>query len=186
MNQKAVTQAVTDLLQGLGYDTTSEALRDTPDRVARAWQEQLGGHLLVAEEVLRTEFEANGYDEVVLLRAIPFYSTCEHHLLPFYGSADVAYVPADGRVVGLSKLARLVDMHARRLQLQERFTIDIARDLERVLKPAGVAVVARAQHLCMCSRGVCKPGAEMVTSVMFGCFRDKPAARAELMALLGR
>jgi len=186
VNRAHVATAVGELLRALGYDTSAEALRGTPDRVARAWEEQLGGRELVADEVLRTEFDAHGYDEVVVLRAIPFYSTCEHHLLPFYGSADVAYVPGDGRVVGLSKLARLVDMHARRLQLQERFTSDIANDLDRVMRPLGVAVVARAQHLCMCSRGVCKPGAEMVTSVMLGCFRDKPEARAELMALLGR
>lgn len=187
INRTEVAFAVANLLTALGYDVAKDpGLRDTPARVARAWEEQLSGRNLKAEEILRTEFEAKNYDEVVLLRAIPFYSTCEHHLLPFHGEADVAYVPENGQVVGLSKLARLVDMHARRLQLQERMTRDIASDLRTVLNPKGVAVVVRAQHLCMCSRGVCKPGSQMVTSVMLGCFREKPEARAELMSLIGR
>jgi GTP cyclohydrolase I len=186
IDRRRAEVAVADLLGALGYDVASDALAATPARVARAWEEQLGGRSLVAEEILSHDFDAEGYDEMVLLRAIPFYSTCEHHLLPFHGSADVAYVPSKGRVVGLSKLARLVDMHARRLQLQERLTAEVAADLTRVLAPVGVAVVVRAQHLCVCSRGVQKPGAEMVTSVMLGCFRTKPEARAELLALLGR
>lgn len=172
------------MLVALGYDPATEALRDTPARVARAWIEILGGRTETAEGVLGTQFEAPEYDEVVVLRGISFFSTCEHHLLPFHGTADVAYVPNGGRVVGLSKLARLVDMHARRLQLQERLASDIANDLTRVLAPRGAAVVIRATHFCMCSRGVSKPGAEMVTSVMLGCFRERPEARAELMALL--
>lgn len=185
MNRAAAARAVADLLEALGYDVNSDALRGTPDRVARAWEETLRGRTMRAEDVLGTRFEAT-YDEVVLLRGIPFFSTCEHHLLPFSGTADVAYVPNAGRVVGLSKLARLLDMHARRLQLQERLTADVAGDLQRVLAPQGTAVVIRARHLCMCARGVCKPDAEMVTSVMLGCFRDKPEARAELLALIGK
>jgi GTP cyclohydrolase I len=184
MNDEAVRGAVRAMLQALGFDVTDQAIVDTPARVARAWKEQLAGYWLKAEDVLKTQFDAAEYDEVVALRSIPFFSTCEHHLLPFYGKADVAYLPAGGKVVGLSKLARLVDMHARRLQLQERMTASIADDLERVLAPAGVAVVVEAQHLCMCARGVGKPGAAMVTSVMRGCFRNTPEARAEVMALI--
>lgn len=183
---RSAAEAVTALLLALGYDPETEALAGTPERVARAWAEALQGRNLTAEEVLGTQFEAPQYDEMVVLRGIPFFSTCEHHLLPFHGSADVAYVPSGGRVVGLSKLARLVDMHARRLQLQERLTADVANDLQRVLAPLGAAVVIRATHFCMCSRGVNKPAAEMITSVTLGCFRDRPEARAELMALLDR
>lgn len=185
IDETRVKKAVHELLLGLGYDPEDEAIQDTPDRVARAWREQLHGRTLTAEKVLGTTFDADNYDEVIILRDIPFYSTCEHHLLPFHGTAHLAYVPeTGGRVVGLSKLARLVDMHARRLQLQERMTRSIAADMTRVLKPAGVGVVVQAQHLCMCSRGVGKPGASMVTSVMQGCFREKSEARAELLSLL--
>ncbi|HLK14779.1 MAG TPA: GTP cyclohydrolase I FolE [Fimbriimonadaceae bacterium] len=180
-----VVKAVRSLLVALDYDPSDAALVDTPERVARAWAEQLAGVNQKAEEILGATFDAARYDEIILLRDIPFHSTCEHHLLPFHGTADVAYVPkVTARVVGLSKLARLVDLHARRLQLQERMTQGIADDLARVIEPAGVAVVVRAQHLCMCARGVGKPGAVMVTSVMRGCFRDAPEARAELMSLL--
>lgn len=187
MNERAQS-AVRDLLIALGYDPDSEALRDTPKRVAKAMTEATSGRALRAEDVLGTTFPSDGYDEVILLKDISFYSTCEHHLLPFHGRAHVAYVPksATARVVGLSKLARLVDMHARQLQLQERLTARIALDLERVLDTRGVGVVIEAQHLCMCSRGASKPGAVMVTSVMRGCFRDEPEARAELLGLVKR
>jgi len=185
IDHDAVVAAVRVLLVALDHNVYDPALRDTPERVARAWEEQLAGVGQHAEEILGATFEADRYDEIILLRDIPFYSTCEHHLLPFHGTADVAYVPKQGaRVVGLSKLARLVELHARRLQLQERMTQGIADDLARVLSPDGVAVVVRAQHLCMCARGVSKPGASMVTSVMRGCFREKLEARAELLALL--
>lgn len=186
MDERRVKRAVHEMLVGLGYDPSSDALRDTPKRVAKAWREQLAGRTLNARRVLATTFDADGYDAVVALRDIPFYSTCEHHLLPFHGVAHVAYIPSKGgRVTGLSKLARLVDMHARRLQLQERMTRDIARDLNEVLRPEGVGVIVEAAHMCMCARGVSKPGARMVTSTVLGCFRDQPEARAELMSLLG-
>lgn len=185
MNQDAVAAAVRGLLVALGEDPDREGLQETPARVARAWRELLAGREQEAESVLKTTFAADGYDEVVALQGIPFHSLCEHHLLPFVGQASIAYVPAaSGRVVGLSKLARLVEMHARRLQLQERLTRGIADDLERVLKPVGVAVIVSATHHCMCARGVSKSGAEMRTSVMLGCFREKPEARAEVMELL--
>lgn len=177
---RAVEWAVKLLLVALGQNPECDALQDTPARVARAWKEQLAGYGESAERVLGAMFDADGYDGIVRLRDIPFHSTCEHHLLPFHGTADVAYVPREARVVGLSKLARLVDLHARRLQLQERMTQAIADDLVRVLDPVGVAVFVRAQHLCMCARGVAKAGASMMTSAVRGCFRDKP----ELLAMV--
>lgn len=188
-DEERAVNAVRELLTALGYDTNEEAIRDTPSRVARSMREMTSGRELDAEKILGTTFPAEGYDEIILLRDISFYSMCEHHLLPFHGKAHVAYIPAPGngekmRVVGLSKLARLVDMHARRLQLQERLTADVANDLERVLTPRGVGVIVEAVHHCMCSRGVSKPGASMITSVMRGVFRDKPEARAELMVLV--
>jgi GTP cyclohydrolase I len=189
--QDQAEQDVRNLLLHLGRDPNSEALKDTPARVVRAWGELLAGYELKAENILKTEFAAGDYDELVLVKDIPFFSTCEHHLLLFHGVAHVGYVPGVNlddpphvrRVVGLSKIARLVEMHARRLQLQERMTASIAADLLRVVKPLGVGVVVEAQHMCMCARGISKPGAKMVTSVMRGCFREKPEARAELMNL---
>lgn len=159
-------------------------MADTPARVVRAFEEMTLGYRQKAEDVLKTDFDAEGYDEIVALRDVPFHSLCEHHLLPFHGTASVAYLPAGGRVVGLSKLARLVEMHARRFQIQERMTRDIAADLERVLHAAGVAVVVKARHSCMEARGIRKAGAAMVTSALLGVFYDKPEARAEVMALL--
>lgn len=179
-------QAVTTLLEEFGCDLASDALRDTPARVVRAWEEMLAGYDQKPSTVLERDFDADGYDQQVLCRKVPFYSTCEHHLLPFHGIASIAYVPQPGgRVVGLSKLARLVELHARRLQLQERMTQDIANDLQKHLKCKGVAVVIQATHLCMCARGVRKPGSEMVTSVMLGCYRDSTASRNEILLLLG-
>lgn len=174
------------LLIALGHDPhNDDAIKDTPARVARAWEEMLAGERIDAGEVLTTTFEAH-HDEIVLCRGISFWSTCEHHLLPFHGVAAVAYLPAsDGKVVGLSKLSRLVQMHARRLQLQERMTQAIADDLEAVLQPRGVGVVVRASHLCMAARGVGQQDAEMVTSVMRGAFREHAEARAELLSLIG-
>jgi GTP cyclohydrolase I len=176
--------AVTQLLYALGFDTTDPAIVDTPKRVAKAWEEMLSGYQVDTMALLKTDFGVN-YDEMIVLRGVPFYSTCEHHLLPFSGTAGVAYIPnGGGRVVGLSKLARLVEAHARRLQIQERMTADIASDLQEALKPAGVAVIVQASHSCMCARGVQKPGSEMVTSRLLGAFKDKPEARAEVLALL--
>lgn len=181
---EGVQRATSLLLAALGRDPNHESVVDTPDRVARAWRETLAGYEQKASEVLATTFSASEYDQIVALRDIPFFSTCEHHLLPFHGTADVAYLPSGGRVVGLSKLARLVEMHARRLQLQERLTRDVAGDLMVHLEATGVVVVVRAQHLCMCARGVSKPGASMVTSDVRGVFREDTAARAEVFELL--
>jgi len=154
----------------------------TPERVLRAFEEMTSGYSIKADELLKVEFDGGGYDEVVALAGIPFHSLCEHHLLPFHGTADVAYLPINGVVVGVSKLARLVEAHARRFQIQERMTRDIASDLERVLTPSGVAVVVRAQHACMEARGIGK-AATMTTSDMRGIYRTSPAARAEVLAL---
>lgn len=179
-----VATSVSSLLRSLGQDPETPALKDTPMRVAKAWAEMLSGYDLTAADILKTEFDAE-HDEVVLCRNITFWSTCEHHLLPFHGVAHVGYVPENNQVVGLSKLARLVEMHARRLQLQERMTQDIATDLMQHVKARGVVVVVRASHLCMAARGVKQQTSELVTSVMKGCFRDQPAARAEALALIG-
>lgn len=183
-NPHSVRTAIAQLLTALGFDwDRDDGLKETPDRVARAYQELLGGYAVDVKAILGKTFDADGYDELVVLRAVPFTSLCEHHLIPFHGTASVAYLPGK-RVVGLSKLARLVEAHARRLQIQEAMTKDIATDIQHYLAPQGVAVIVKAQHMCVTSRGVCKPGSEMVTSAMHGVFRTKPEARAEVMELL--
>lgn len=179
-------RAIAELLQAFGQDVGSDGLKDTPRRVAKAWEELLSGYEVDTREVLARSF-AEGYDELVLLKGVPFVSVCEHHLMPFVGSASVAYVPnGNGNVVGLSKLARIVEAHSRRLQIQERLTAAIAGDIESALEPKGVAVVVEAEHSCMSARGVRKQGSIMVTSSMLGVFREKPEARAEVMGLMGR
>jgi GTP cyclohydrolase I len=179
--------AVRELLLAVGEDPDRPGLQETPARVARAYAETFAGLAMDPAEVLSTTFDED-HDELVLVRDIPMYSTCEHHLVPFHGLAHVAYIPgADGRVTGLSKLARLVEVYARRPQVQERMTSQIADALADVLKPRGVLVVIEAEHLCMAMRGIRKPGATTVTSAVRGIFRDNPATRAEAMSLvLGR
>lgn len=169
------------MLRWAGDDPEREGLRDTPARVARAYQEWFRGYGEDPEEMLRRTFEeVGGYDEIVSLRDIPFQSFCEHHLAPITGFAHIGYLPR-GRVVGISKLARVVDAYAKRLQIQERLTAQIADVIETVLQPQGVAVVIKATHACMTTRGVHKHGVAMVTSRMLGCFRDNPASRQEFM-----
>ena len=176
--------AIEELLHTLGFDLGScPGLLDTPARVARSWAERLGGYLEDDSCLGRTFQEDTGDAGIVLLRDISFHSTCEHHLLPFSGMAHVGYVPTNGRVVGLSKLARIVDVFSRRLQLQERLGREIAEALFARLNPVGVGVIIEAQHGCMVCRGVRKPEARMVTSVMRGCFRELPEARAEFVRL---
>jgi len=168
-----------------GEDIGSEALAETPRRVVESWIERTGGYQKDPSEILRVTFPAH-CDEMVTLRDITFFSTCEHHLLPFSGRASVAYLPGcDGRVVGISKLARLVDCFARRLQLQERMTAQIADALVEHLGPAGVGVVVEASHLCMVCRGVMKSGATMRTTALRGVLRDSDAARAEFLSGAG-
>jgi GTP cyclohydrolase IA len=160
--------------------------RDTPARVARAYDEMFAGLLIDPADVISVTFD-EAHDEIVMMRDIPFHSMCEHHLVPFMGEAHVAYLPSkDGRITGLSKLARLVDVCAKRPGLQERMTTQIADALERALEPRGVLVVLEARHLCMEMRGIRKPGASTVTSTVRGIFRDDEKTRAEAMALLRR
>jgi GTP cyclohydrolase IA len=177
-----VEQAVRTLIAAAGDDPAREGLRDTPARVARAYREWFSGYAEDPRALLQRVFsEAEGYDETVLLRGIPLVSTCEHHLAPIIGHAHVAYRPK-GRVVGISKLSRLVNAYARRLQLQERLTREIARTLDEVLQPSGVAVVIEARHGCMSTRGVNQHGVSMVTRCWLGDFKGDPELRREMMA----
>lgn len=177
--------AVRTLLRWAGDDPTREGLRDTPARVARSYEEFYAGYLVDPVSVLeRTFAETDGYDEIVLLRDIRVESHCEHHMVPIIGRAHVAYLP-HRRVVGISKLARLVDAYAKRLQIQEKMTAQIANTIQDVLQPRGVAVVIEAGHQCMTTRGVHKSGVTMVTSHMLGVFRDDPTTRRELLAMIG-
>ena len=179
-----IERAVREILLAIGEDPDRDGLRDTPARVARAYEEQFSGLGQQPESVLTTVFDA-GHDEMVLVRDIEVYATCEHHLIPFFGVAHVGYIPNEkGQLTGLSKLARLVDLYARRPQVQERMTSQIADGLMGVLEPGGVIVVIEAEHLCMAMRGVRKPGARTVTSAVRGSFRDNESTRAEAMSLL--
>jgi GTP cyclohydrolase I len=172
------------LLEGIGEDPDREGLRDTPNRVAREYDEIFAGLLVDPGDVISAVF-AEGHDEMVMMRDIPFHSTCEHHLLPWFGRAHVAYLPnSDGRITGLSKLARVVDVCAKRPGVQERMTTMVADAIEKRLEPRGVLVVLEARHLCMEMRGIRKPGAETVTSTVRGRFRDDAKTRAEAFALL--
>jgi GTP cyclohydrolase I len=178
--------AVRTLLRWAGDDPTREGLRDTPARVVRAYEEFFRGYSIDPGELLSKQFgEVGGYDEILIVRDIPWESYCEHHLVPITGVAHVGYLPS-GKVVGLSKLARVVDVFAKRLQIQEKMTRDIADVIAVVLEPKGVAVVLEAEHQCMSTRGVHKPGTLTITSCMLGVFRDKPEARAEFLSLIRR
>jgi GTP cyclohydrolase I len=165
------------------HATLREGLIDTPKRVVESWSEIYAGYTMDASDILQATFNGEGYNGIVLLRNVEFTSTCEHHLLPFRGRAHIAYIPVD-RIVGISKLARILELHARRLQNQERITKGIADDLERELSPLGAAVILEAAHGCMQCRGVAKQAAVMTTSAMRGVFFDKPEARSELMQLI--
>lgn len=182
----APEDAVAHLLRHIGEDPTRDGLRDTPRRVVKAWAEMTVGYQQDPSSVLGVQFaQDEPYTGIIALRSIPFASLCEHHILPFTGTADVAYIPGpSNRIVGLSKLARLVDIYARRLQVQERLTVQIVEALEEHLQPKASACVIRADHTCMSIRGVGKSAGGMVTSELRGAFMDDPRARAELMALL--
>jgi GTP cyclohydrolase I len=185
-DQARAEAAVRELLLAIGEDPARDGLVETPERVARAYSEMFAGLWQEAEDVLTTTFDL-GHDEMVLVKNIEVYSTCEHHLVPFHGVAHVGYIPSsDGRITGLSKLARLVDVYAKRPQVQERLTTQVADSLTRLLQPRGVIVVIECEHLCMSMRGIRKPGAKTVTSAVRGQLRDA-ATRAEAMSLiLGR
>ena len=179
-------QAVRTLILWAGDDPAREGLRDTPARVARAYEEFFAGYEQDPAEILKRTFsEVEGYDEMIVMSDIRFESHCEHHMVPIIGKAHVGYLP-DKRVVGISKLARLVEVYARRLQVQEKMTVQIADTLQEILHPRGVAVVIEAAHQCMTTRGVHKPGVGLITSRMVGAFRDDPSTRREFLAVIGR
>jgi len=181
-----IERAVREILLAIGEDPDRDGLTETPARVARAYAEQFSGLSQHPQDVLTTVFDAD-HDELILVRDIELYSTCEHHLVPFFGRAHVGYIPNEkGQITGLSKLARLVDIYARRPQVQERMTSQIADALMEVLEPRGALVVIEAEHLCMSMRGVRKPGAKTVTSAVRGILRDSDRTRAEAMSLLLR
>jgi GTP cyclohydrolase I len=186
VDQPRIQRAVREILAAIGEDPDRDGLVETPRRVARAYAEMFAGLHQDAAEVLSTSFELD-HQELVVVKDIPFYSTCEHHLVPFHGSAHVGYIPSeDGRVTGLSKLARLVEVYARRPQVQERLTTQIVEALMTHLKPKGAIVVIECEHMCMSMRGIRKPGAKTVTSAVRGQIRET-ATRAEAMSLiLGR
>jgi GTP cyclohydrolase IA len=172
------------ILRWIGEDADRDGLRETPGRLVRAFREYFSGYGQDPEQILQKTFEeTDGYGEMVVLRGIPFESHCEHHVAPIIGRAWVAYVP-DRRVVGISKLARVVEAYAKRLQIQERLTSQVANTIDQVLKPQGVAVVIKAKHHCMMSRGVHKHGTDLVTSRMLGCFRDNPMTRGEFLSMV--
>ena len=178
-------EAVRTLIRWAGDDPTREGLLGTPDRVVRAWREFFRGYDQEPNAILKRTFEeTDGYDEMIVLKDMRFESHCEHHLAPIIGRAHIAYLPHH-RVVGISKLARLLDCYAKRLQIQEKMTAQIANTLQEVLQPRGVAVVVDASHQCMTTRGVHKPGTSMVTSRMLGAFRTDPSTRREFLAIIG-
>ena len=172
-----VSGHIRDLLRAIGEDPDREGLKETPARVAKSWKELYQGYRQTPEEVLETKFGADGYDQMVTLKCIEFYSTCEHHMLPFNGHAHVSYIP-EKEIVGLSKLARLVDVFAKRLQVQERLTVQVADSLHKTIKPKGVAVMLEAKHGCMLCRGVRKQNSSMITTALRGAY-ERPEVRAE-------
>ena len=184
-SQQEAEEAVRVLLRWAGEDPSREGLIDTPTRVVRSYRELFAGYGMNVEDVLgRTFEEVAGYDDMVLENNITFYSHCEHHMVPIIGKAHVAYLPAS-RVVGISKLARVVDAYAKRLQIQERLTAQVAAAIDTVLQPRGVAVMVVSQHHCMTTRGVMQHGVTMVTSTMIGTFRSDPRTRKEFMDIIG-
>lgn len=185
MNFESIRNAVIEIIKGVGEDPEREGLRNTPDRVSRMYAELLSGYSADPEKIINGALFHINYDEMVLVRDIEFYSLCEHHMLPFLGRAHVAYLPK-GKVIGLSKIPRIVEMYARRLQVQERMTRQIADLLQETLEPHGVAVVVEAMHLCSMMRGVKKHDARMTTSAMHGAFRANLATRQEFLENISR
>jgi GTP cyclohydrolase I len=178
-----IESAVYQLLMAIGEDPGREGLIETPARVAKAYDKFFGGYAQDPKEILGKTFSDDPHKEIVIVRNIQFYSHCEHHMVPFFGKAHVAYIP-DGKIVGISKLARLVECFARRLQVQERLTSQVADTIDEVLAPLGVMVVMEAEHMCMTSRGIEKSGTTTVTSAVRGVFKEKPEARAEALSLI--
>jgi GTP cyclohydrolase I len=185
LDKERIERAIREILLAIGENPDREGLKDTPKRVAKMYEEVFSGLAVDAKELV-TIFETEGHEEMVILRDIPFYSMCEHHLLPFYGKAHIAYIPTKERLSGLSKLARVVEAISRRPQLQERITTQVADTLMKVLKPFGVLVIVEAEHLCMTMRGVKKAGSKMTTSAVRGVFQDREATRMEALHLIGK
>ncbi len=178
--------AVKHMLALIGENPEREGLKETPARVVKSWEKLYGGYDQDPAELFAVDFASEGYDQLIVLEPIEFWSTCEHHMLPFYGTVSIGYIPGkEGRVVGLSKLARVVEIYARRLQIQERLTQQIAKAIQDGVKPAGVAVIVKSQHLCMVARGVEKQMSSKITSAMIGALRDNASARAEFLNLIG-
>lgn len=181
-NRQQIEAHIFEILKLIGEDPDREGLRDTPARVARMFEEIFAGYAVDPREVLGVTFDEN-HEELVIVKDIVYYSQCEHHMAPFFGKVHIGYIPS-GKIAGLSKLARLVDAVTRRLQVQERITSEIADVMDEVLKPKGVMVVVEGEHLCMCARGVKKPGSKTVTSAVRGMFRKDAASRSECLSLL--
>ena len=183
IDHEKIQQAVRLFLEAIGENPNREGLQETPQRVARMCDEVLQGMSIDPTQVIKV-LKSEDHDEIVLVKDIPFHSICEHHLLPFVGVAHVAYIPEGSRVTGISKLARVVEVHSRKLQVQERLTTAVAETIMQSLRPKGALAILEAEHMCMTMRGIKKPGAKTVTSVVRGIFRENPATRAEAMALI--
>jgi len=183
MDLKKIEKGVRLILEGIGEDPERPGLKDTPCRVARMYEDLFSGLETPTEELLKS-IEGESHDEMVLLKDIPFYSVCEHHMLPFIGKAHVAYIPSGGKIVGLSELAKAVEVLAKRLQVQERLTTQLADLIMDMLKPKGAMVIIDAEHLCISMRGIKKPGSRTVTSAVRGIFRTKQSTRVELLELI--
>jgi GTP cyclohydrolase I len=184
MDKERIEKAVKEILYAIGEDPEREGLVDTPKRLAKMYEEIFSGLHEDPEKQLEIYFQDEKYEELVLVKDIPFYSMCEHHLVPFFGKAHVAYLPKHGKLTGLSKLARVVETVAKRPQLQERITATVADTLMNKLEPYGVIVVIEAEHMCMTMRGVKKPGSKTITSAVRGLFKTDPKARAEVMSMI--
>lgn len=184
VDKERVINAVKEIIEAIGEDPNREGLRDTPKRIANMYEEIFRGVFQDAKKHLEIYFQDEGHEELVLVKDIPFYSVCEHHLVPFFGEAHIAYLPKEGRLTGLSKLARVVETISKRPQLQERLTTDVADTIMEVLNPFGVVVIVEAEHMCMTMRGVKKAGSKTVTSAIRGAFKRDVAAREEVMDLI--
>ena len=181
----SIEKAIREILLEIGEDPERQGLKNTPDRIARMYKELTIGYRVSPQEIINGAIFDIKYDEMVIVKDIEFYSLCEHHLLPFFGTCHVAYIP-NGKIIGLSKVPRIVEVFSRKLQIQEKMTVEIADFLDKILKPEGVAVVAEAYHLCMAMRGIKKAKAKMLTSAMHGVFKEDERTRIEFLSFIGR
>lgn len=182
-NKEKIKKCIIKLIKYIGEDPNREGLKKTPERIVKSYEKLFGGYNISAKETLSRTFTNKGCDEMIILKDIELYSTCEHHMLPFFGKCHIAYIPRK-KIVGISKIAKLVEIFSRRLQIQERMTMEIGKALEKHLKPKGVAVICEAKHMCMLSRGVEKQNSVMVTSYMGGSFKKNPKTRNEFLNLI--